>query len=406
MRCNFALAYLRFAVASFDFTHFEDVLFPQWQALFVSGDAGSGEYSYKAHHATSVYGVTDMIYALHAAGQLGSLPKATRLRWADTINRFQNHSTGFYEVQDFEQVHVANPPFANFTWHGSGAAVETLKLLSDAGGDGEAISPPLEPPIVFAAVDEMLAAGPVVWAEFVDHWLTGYDDVWRGSQAVQSLAALVKLTKSRHRPESEPFGEWLLTSLNASISPDTGMWDGTPPQDKKHQLGGAFHIYHVYQCYLGEAAAAGGSWSPHARAAVNTTLAAQHSGPDKAGIWGKVEKWSERDQWGAISTCIDLDGVYTAARAALAVAAQDGGAPYRWADVEQACRDYLQVAEFLLNNETFVLDKYAKNTHVLHGPMYAVAECQLHFPDLVATRRPWRRWTDASSCIYAAEVAV
>lgn len=240
-RCSLAFVFVRLVAASFDFTHFEDVLFPQWQALFLSGDAEAGEYSFLPGNETSLYGVTDMIYSLHAAGQLARVPKATRLRWADTINRFQNRSTGFYEVQQFEQkVHTANPPFANFTWHASGAAVETLKLLSDAGGDGEAISPPLEPPIVFAAVDEMLAAGPVACAEFVDHWLTGYDDVWRGSQAVQSLAAVVKLTKSRHRPESEPFAEWLLTSLNASISPDTGMWDGTPHQDKKTPAGRSF----------------------------------------------------------------------------------------------------------------------------------------------------------------------
>lgn len=44
---------------------------------------------------------------------------------------------------------------------------------------------------------------------------------------------------------------------------------------------------------------------------------------------------------------------------------------------------------------------YGQDTHLLHGPLYAVAECQQHFPGLVRTRRPWRRWTDESSCIYA-----
>ena len=68
-----------------------------------------------------------------------------------------------------------------------------------------------------------------------------------------------------------------------------------------------------------------------------------------------------------------------------------------------ACSLYLRTAEYLLNNASLVLNEtlYARDTHLLHGPMYAVAECQTHFPDLVRTRRPWQRWTDPASCIYA-----
>ena len=42
--------------------------------------------------------------------------------------------------------------------------------------------------------------------------------------------------------------------------------------------------------------------------------------------------------------------------------------------------------------------------HLMHGALYAVAECQMWFPDLVRTVRPWRRAKgDVSdvSCAYA-----
>merc|ERR1712166_1289879 len=181
----------------------------------------------------------------------------------------------------------------------------------------------------------------------------------------------------------DSFAEWFFEALNSSISNSTGLWDGQPHQDTMRQLGGAFHIQHVYQCF-------GVSW-PDAKRAVDTTLEAQHTGADGSGMWGYSGNWTDRDQWGAVSSCIDLDGVYSAARGSIVAAG--GKQPfYKWDNVKQACKAYLRTAEFLLNNSTFVLGrtKYAGDTHLLHGPMYAVAECQQHFPELVKTIRPWR----------------
>eukprot|EP00747_Dinoflagellata_sp_TGD_P224205 gnl/TRDRNA2_/TRDRNA2_96396_c2_seq1.p1 gnl/TRDRNA2_/TRDRNA2_96396_c2~~gnl/TRDRNA2_/TRDRNA2_96396_c2_seq1.p1 ORF type:complete len:178 (+),score=11.24 gnl/TRDRNA2_/TRDRNA2_96396_c2_seq1:26-535(+) len=169
------------------------------------------------------------------------------------------------------------------------------------------------------------------------------------------------------------------------------MWDGTPHQGPVRQLGGAFHVYHVYQCF-------NESMWPHVVSSVDVTLAAQDAG---SGVWGGHYIWSEREQWGTISTCIDLDGIYTATRGARRV---PRGLPYyRWDEVKKACLLYLRTAHFLLTNRTKVLspDIYGQSTHLLHGPLYAVAECQQHFPQLVKTVRPWRRWTDEASCIYA-----
>ena len=165
------------------------------------------------------------------------------------------------------------------------------------------------------------------------------------------------------------------------------MWDGQPLQDDMHLLSGVFHIFHVYQCFDGAL------W-PHAAARVDTNLAIQDN---ESGVWGGKHRWVDREHWTTISSCIDLDGVYGLSRGSL------GAGKHRWSEVQQACSKYLRTAQYILSNRTMVLDPglYGGDTHLLHGPMYAVAECQQHFPQLVRTRRPWKRWTNNASCIYA-----
>lgn len=394
---------------SFDFTFFEDELFGAWQARFLVGDAAVGEYSLKpvsnpAYNRTSLYGTTDMVYARHATGQLDGMSSQERRQWAETINSFQNRTTGWYELQAFESMHCANPPYANHTWHAAGAAVETLRLLASSGPGAQPRGARLPSyaysPVRFRSVDELMEGGAAEWRAFVERWLSGYADVWMGSQAVQSLVAIVKLSQPTLPPQADAFWNFLFGYLNQT-SDSHGMWDGTPHQDAIHQIGGAFHVYHVYQCFpevpSPDSPFVGLGW-PHSAASVDATLSAQDN---SSGVWGGKHDWVDRRSWGTISSCIDLDGVYTLTRAAKF--ASVNGEPYRWAEVEGACRKYLRTASFLLNNRTQVLDPtlYGQDTHLLHGVLYAVAECQQHFPQLVRTRRPWRRWTDAASCIYA-----
>merc|ERR1719277_736939 len=88
------------------------------------------------------------------------------------------------------------------------------------------------------------------------------------------------------------------------------------------------------------------------------------------------------------SSCADFDGVYIAVQASL----QSG--KYRWADVRSMCRRYLQAATHFLNDEAWIFGSYLTlaGTHLLHGPLFAVAECQQHFPELaIHTRWTWRR---------------
>ena len=95
------------------------------------------------------------------------------------------------------------------------------------------------------------------------------------------------------------------------------------------------------------------------------------------------------------STCVDLDGVYMAIRASM----QHG--KYRWPEVREACRRYLREAARFLNDPHTILETiYGRNTHYLHGPLFAVAECAEAFPELqVHTLRKWRR--KQTACIYA-----
>ena len=85
----------------FDFTHFETELMPAWIASMKSGNGGIGEYSWlpsrlrKAGEGTSIYGSTDMVYAFYATGLLDTLSVAEKSMWAQTINAFQNRSTGW-----------------------------------------------------------------------------------------------------------------------------------------------------------------------------------------------------------------------------------------------------------------------------------------------------------------------
>ena len=388
----------------FDFTLFEDELFGAWQALFLAGNAAMGQYSLKpvsdsTYNRTSLYGVTDMIYAQHATGQLEQMSTQERRQWAATVNSFQNRTTGWYVLQDFEFMHTANPPYANHTWHAAGAAVETLRLLASSGSGGSAVPPYGFTPVRFHSVDDTMNGGPAEWKAFMQTWLSDYADVWMGSQAVQSLVAIVKLSQPTPPAQAEAFWPWLFEYLNRT-SDSLGMWDGSPHQDVMHQIGGAFHLYHVYQCFSSAPTGSpfvGLGW-PHSVASVDTTLSAQDN---SSGVWGGKHDWRDRLLWGTISSCIDLDGVYTLTRAAKTASVT--GEPYRWAEIEGACRKYLRTAAFILNNRTQVLDPtlYGQDTHLLHGVLYAVAECQQHFAHLVRTRRPWRRWTDPASCIYA-----
>ena len=423
---------------SYSFCAFEDTIFPRWIARFRVANTNStsssvGAYSLlpttfangsaTIHNKISLYGATDLVYAMHAVGQLTLRTNnaTTRAAWGALIGSFQNKSTGFPTLYSWEKMHTANPPYAAVPWHAAGAMVDTMQLLASVdGAAAAALPPPSALTIPFTSVGALLNGGESAWIEFMQKWLTNYSDVWMGSQAVQSLAVIVKLAPTGEDVRNATKGAFftfLRAYLNRTASNTTGMWDGKPHQDAKHQLGGAFHIFHVLECF-------GLEWPFPARA-VDATLASQdcYSATNKSavfrgsGTWGCVGNacaWANRaTSWPTKtpSSCIDLDGVYTLSRGARQAGGGGGGGggggeaveagPYRWNEVKNACSAYVRTAHYLLTDEERILGAYGANTHVLHGVLYAVAECQLHFPDLVHTRRKWKRWASSESCIYA-----
>merc|ERR1711939_983805 len=106
-------------------------------------------------------------------------------------------------------------------------------------------------------------------------------------------------------------------------------------------------MFHNYECF-------GKPW-PHPQKSVDKALALQLD----SGLWGPEP-----------STCLDLDGVY------IAIRASQQSAQYRWSDVRNMCSRYLTWAVKHLNEADYVLNAkfYTSNTHLLHGPLFAVAE--------------------------------
>lgn len=117
---------------------------------------------------------------------------------------------------------LRSQPYANHSWHAAGAVLEALQLLSASGPAAAHATYGYYPQEPFHSVREMMEAGPVAWDAFMKRWLSDYDDVWMGSQAVQSLVAIVKLSQAKSPPQATAFWPWLFSYLNKT-SDSIGM---------------------------------------------------------------------------------------------------------------------------------------------------------------------------------------
>ena len=70
-----------------------------------------------------------------------------------------------------------------------------------------------------------------------------------------------------------------------------------------------------------------------------------------------------------------------------------------WGAVEAACREFLRSATVEMNDARWVMKHFGDNTHGLMAMVGAVGECQLHFPELVHTVRPWQSVMDKAAFI-------
>ena len=370
--------------APYDLTHFEKELWPNWVGLFLTNDSRTGAYSWlprsmrkPGQDGPSLYGTTDMVYASFAVGTLQQLSLNQRAEWAAIINSFQNRSTGWYEPYEWEDQNKANWP-----WHPTGAALEALDLLD---------CPTCIPRYPMSAESALLdnAAG---WGPFMDINIATSKNIWGGSQQAQGLFALMRSARPADAVgRYGNFTQWYFDYLNNHSSRISGYWAGDTA-DLTDQLGGAFHIYKAYSC-------SGEKW-PHPDKVVDTTLSLQNK---STGMW----RTGDGGQNPGLSFCLDLDGIYSLTRSAQlaqGVVTTRRQEPYRWDDVKQACSRYVKTAHAQLSDPANVLGGWAKNSHLMHGALFAVAECGLWFPDLTKTIRPWQRarmHLNNRSCMYA-----
>ncbi len=172
------------------------------------------------------------------------------------------------------------------------------------------------------------------------------------------------------------FYDWYFDWLDKAADPNSGYYlQGLIHKLKimrkptKRELGGAFHMYYVYEFFNRK-------W-PYPERIVDQTLRLQHEN----GLWDKD-----------VTYCIDLDGIYSLTRSCR------NANGYRNEDVKKAIENYLTTAEKIFNDRKFFFQSY-QNSHRLTGAINAIAECQKFYPELVKTAKPWRQSLDKACFI-------
>ncbi|HSV98289.1 MAG TPA: hypothetical protein VLM75_15300 [Spirochaetota bacterium] len=328
----------------FDFTRFQLDIFPDWERQFRSGGV-AGEYSYKIGGPTDSYGSTDMLISRYIIGDL-DLTEKQKDEWASVINRFQRPDGWYARTYTFHHRE-----------HTTAYAVAALRLI------------------------DRRPSWPLAWSSKIladrasmERWINGvnWSIIWPGSHVVSGVPAALAMTGEG----ADNFYDWYFDWLDRAADPKSGFWCrglvhrlGLIRRPTKHEMGGAFHMYYVYEYF-------GRKWR-HPEKVVDHTLRLQRAN----GLW-------DAD----VTYCIDLDGVYCLTRSS-----RNAGW-YRKDDVYRACVRYLETAERILNDREFMFKRY-RNSHILTGALGAVAECELFFPDTIRTACPWRQSLDKACFI-------
>lgn len=327
----------------FDFRRFES-LYPSWEARFASGP-GTGRFGYRPGYATCSYGSTDMLFCRAIQSRLELSREETR-EWAEVINGFQD-GRGWYRKS--HTIHHRE--------HTTAYAIAALSLLGAKPRHRLAWADPIQR-------DE----------RSMERWIRGpwWSLAWPGSHVVGGVAAALAMTGEG----DSRFFEWYFRWLDGEADPDSGYWSrglahrlGLVRKDGMHAMGGSFHMYFLYERF-------GLKW-PHPEKVVDATLALQHAN----GFWD-----------GRVAYCVDLDGVWCLTRSSRIA----GG--HRADEVREACARFLAGAERTLNDREFLFSNY-RDSHRLPGALAAIAECQLHYPEMVLTERPWRQTLDSACWI-------
>jgi len=328
----------------FDFSRFQEELYPSWERQF-RREGGVGEFGYLAGAPTCSYGTTDILINRYTMNEW-NLEESEKDSWAAVINRFQNDE-GWYTKSHTN----------HHREHTTAYAIAALTLL------GRRPARPLS------------WAAPIMQdSNSMERWLAGvtWSIIWPGSHVVSGVPAALAMTGEGNEPFYARYFDW----LDREADPRSGFWCrgivhrlGLIRRPTKHEMGGAFHMYYVYEFMKRP-------WRYPERI-VDESLRLQHDN----GLWD-----------GTVTYCIDLDGLYCCTRSSR------NAQGYRKDDVAVACQRYLATAERTLNDRDFLFSHYP-NTHRLTGALSAIAECALFFPELVHTPRPWRQSLDVACYI-------
>jgi hypothetical protein len=304
--------------------------------------------------------------------------EAAKDSWASVINSFQRDD-GFYEFADAAQRKGGR------LWHAAGYVPAGLSLLGRQ---------PLRPNILF----EQIASTASLWEPTVKGLLdvdvtkapynitSGCDTGGACAKNIASLLSWFIQTNSStgglHKHAG--FVRWYLQYLTKQAESATGLWCTTAQQQKDgliNCIGGSFHIDFVFQFIAqhpqyGQGAAASARF-PFAAAQLNSSLQLQ----------------CENGGWSPNGTkYIDVDGIYQATRPALQIGTSSKAS--RWSEVREACDRLMALVVPVLNDRERLLGPISEVSHTLPALVSAVAECQKHWPEMIATDRPWRMCLD------------
>ncbi len=204
----------------------------------------------------------------------------------------------------------------------------------------------------------------------------------------------------------EPFFTWLFEQLDKNANPDNGYFgcqhsslaytNHSSSAIRNFGVGEREGEGYLYSCM-------GGSFAVHSlmrflrhpwpynQTVQSVTLSLQNKTGKDAGHWASTGGYD------------DVDGLFQAARPLMTVdgvpVVPRGSGEGHWGAVEAACRNFLRSATVEMNNGSWVMEKFGDNTHGLMAIVRAVSECQLHFPELVHTMRPWQSVMDKAAFI-------
>lgn len=336
---------------SFDFSNFQDRVFPKWRARFKAGQ-GIGDFSYKTGKTqTDSYGTADMLICMATLNELSGLTDEQKDAWAATINRYQDQKTG-----KFTKTYTAH-----FWEHTTAYCTCALRLIDRM-------------PAYSMRWKETIIKDEKSMLSWTSQWRRApWSIIWSGSHVWSGVPATLAMTGEG----TDAFFTWYFDWFNENVDSASGFWRRGWLHKMKifskpmaNDLFGAFHMYYVYEFMSKQ-------WK-YPEKVVDYTLTLQLDN----GLWGKTSE----------PYCRDLDGIYALTRSSR------NASGYRHDDVKEAVIRFLATAERTLNDETFVLRHY-KNSHHLPGALSAVAECQKFFPELVITPQPWTQTIDKACYI-------